>query len=102
EYMMLSAFFLRAVVRGAHVHSATHVGPEDIPGIVKAGTRSELVKGSLDGWDDPIGLPDGTTLFTEPPANLIWKIDQAGRISVFRENSNEIGRASCRERGELR
>jgi gluconolactonase len=61
---------------------------EVIPGIVKAGTKIELVKSGLEGSDDPIGLPDGTTLFTEPPASRIWKIDPAGGISVFRENSN--------------
>jgi len=86
--MMLSFFFLCAFVLVAQVPSAPQVVPEDIPGIVKAGTRIELVKGGLNGADDPIGLPDGTTLFTEPPANRIWKIDQTGRISVFRENSN--------------
>src|SRR5881397_2978550 len=86
--MMLSFFFLCAFVLVAQVPSATQVVSEDIPGIVKAGTKIELVKSGLDGADDPIGLPDGATLFTEPPANRIWKIDQAGRISVFRENSN--------------
>src|SRR5438094_10597886 len=86
--MMLSFCFLCAFVLVAQVPSATQVVAEDIPGIVKAGTKIELVKGGLDGADDPIGLPDGTTLFTEPPANRIWKIDQTGRISVFREKSN--------------
>ena len=86
--MMLSCFFLCAFVLVAQVPGATQVVSEDIPGIVKAGTKIELVKSGLDGADDPIGLTDGTTLFTEPPANRIWKIDQAGRISVFRENSN--------------
>src|SRR2546428_12929530 len=86
--MMLSFFFLCAFVLVAQVPSATQVVPEDVPGIVKAGTKIELVKGGLDGADDPIGLPDGTTLFTEPPASRIWKIDQNGQISIFRENTN--------------
>src|SRR5207249_12091485 len=86
--MMLLSLFVHAFVLVAQVPSATQVVPEDIPGIVKAGTKIVLVKGGLDGADDPIGLPDGTTLFTEPPANRMWKIDQIGRISVFRENSN--------------
>src|ERR1044071_2680859 len=60
----------------------------DIPGIVKAGTKIELAKNGLTGSDDPIGLPDGSTLFTEPPSSRIWKIDQKGQISVFRENTN--------------
>src|SRR5262252_3839732 len=86
--MMLSFFSLCAFVLVTQVPSATQVVAEDIPGIVKAGTRIELVKGGLNGSDDPIGLPDGTTLFTEPPANRIWKIDQSGNISIFLENSN--------------
>src|SRR5438270_9152648 len=60
----------------------------EIPGIIKAGTKIELVKNGLTGTDDPIGLPDGTTLFTEPPSSRIWKIDRNGQISVFRENTN--------------
>ena len=69
--MMLSFFFLCAFVLVAQVPSATQVVPEDIPGIVKAGTKIELVKSGLDGADDPIGLPDGATLFSELPANRI-------------------------------
>src|SRR5437879_13121429 len=86
--MMLSLFFLCAFVLVAQVPGATQVVPQDIPGIVKAGTKIELVKNGLTGTDDPIGLPDGTTLFTEPPASRIWKIDQTGQTSVFRESTN--------------
>src|SRR5205085_5584471 len=60
----------------------------DIPGVVKAGTTIQLVKDNLDGTDDPIGLPDGTLLFTEPNANRIFKIDKTGRIATFREHTN--------------
>src|SRR5947209_19704896 len=99
--MMLSFFFLCAFVLVAQVPSATQVVPEEVPGIVKAGTKIELVKSGLDGSDDPIGLPDGTTLFTEPPASRIWKIDQAGGISIFRENSNGGLGMSVDSRGRL-
>src|SRR5207245_9143974 len=83
--MMFLSFFLHAFVLVAQVPSATHVVSEDIPGIVKAGTKIELVKSGLDGTDDPMGLPDGATLFNEPPTNRIWQIDQAGRLSVLRD-----------------
>src|SRR5229473_1389582 len=86
--MTVISFLLCASLLVAQVPAATQTVSAEIPGIVKAGTKIELVKSGLDGTDDPIGLPDGTTLFTEPPANRIWKIDPAGRISVFRENSN--------------
>jgi gluconolactonase len=86
--MMLSTPILYASLLIMQAPGAAQVVSEDIPGIVKAGTKIELVKSGLVGSDDPIGLPDGTTLFTEPPANRIWKIDQGGNISIFRENSN--------------
>src|SRR2546422_10742296 len=51
--MMLLSFFLHAFVLVAQVPGATQVVSEDIPGIVKAGTKIELVKSGLDGADDP-------------------------------------------------
>src|SRR6516162_1027734 len=86
--MTVPSFLLCAALLLTQVSPADQVVSSDIPGIVKAGTKIELVKSGLEGSDDPIGLPDGTTLFTEPPANRIWKIDQAGQISIFREDSN--------------
>jgi gluconolactonase len=85
---ILSSLLLSAPILLSQVPASTQTVAEDIPGIVKAGTKIELVKSGLAGSDDPIGLPDGTTLFTEPPVNRIWKIDPTGQISVFRENSN--------------
>src|SRR5215472_6747715 len=84
----LPAFLLCVSLLLTQAAAPDQVVSNDIPGIVKAGTRIELVKSGLVGSDDPIGFPDGTTLFTEPPANRIWKIDQAGNISIFLENSN--------------
>jgi gluconolactonase len=86
--MTVPSFLLCAALLLTQASAADQVVSNDIPGIVKAGTKIELVKSGLEGSDDPIGLPDGTTLFTEPPANRIWKIDQAGQISIFREDSN--------------
>src|SRR5262249_29080077 len=99
--MMLSFFSLCAFVLVTQVPSGTRVVGEDIRGIVKGGTKIELVRGGLNGADAPIGLPDGTPLFTEPPANRIWKIDPAGRISVFRENSNQGLGMSLDSKGRL-
>src|ERR1051326_7802487 len=84
----MTASFLVALLLLAQAPADVQSVIDNIPGIVKAGTKIELVKSGLAGSDDPIGLPDGSTLFTEPPANRIWKIDRDGRISVFRENSN--------------
>jgi gluconolactonase len=84
----LPAFLLCVSLLLTQAAAPDQVVLNDIPGIVKAGTKIELIKSGLVGSDDPIGFPDGTTLFTEPPANRIWKIDQSGSISVFLENSN--------------
>jgi gluconolactonase len=86
--MTFTAFLLAATLLLGQEPAALQTVGADISGIVKAGTKIELVKNGLTGTDDPIGLPDGTTLFTEPPASRIWKIDQSGQISVFRENTN--------------
>ena len=85
---MRLAFFLVCASLLVAQSPASDQAIKDIPGIVKAGTKIELVKNGLSGSDDPIGLGDGTTLFTEPPASRIWKIDRSGQISVFRENTN--------------
>jgi len=87
--LTLSSFLLCGSISVAQVPpAAPQTVTDEIPGIVKAGAKIELVKDGLDGADDPIGLPDGTLLFTEPNANRIWKIDKyeaAGAADAARE-----------------
>jgi len=59
----------------------------DIPGIVKAGTPIVVIKNGLAGADDPIGLPDGSVLFTEPNASRVLKLRKDGTLSTFLENT---------------
>jgi gluconolactonase len=59
----------------------------DIPGIVKAGTPIVVIKNGLAGADDPIGLPDGSVLFTEPNASRVLKLGKDGTLSTFLENT---------------
>src|SRR5258706_14541293 len=59
----------------------------DIPGIVKAGTPIVVIKNGLAGADDPIGLPDGSVLFTEPSASRVLKLGKDGTLSTFLENT---------------
>ena len=99
--MKPTSFLLGALLLFGQAPASPQTVSDGIPGIVKAGTKIELVKSGLQGSDDPIGLPDGTTLFTEPPGNRIWKIDQAGQISVFRENSNQGLGMSVDSKGRL-
>ena len=86
--LTLASFLLCASILVGQVPANPQTVADEIPGIVKAGTKIELVKSGLDGADDPIGLPDGTLLFTEPNANRIWKIDKSDQITTFIEHSN--------------
>ena len=87
--LTLASFLLCGTISVAQVPPiAPQTVSVGIPGIVKDGAKIELVKDGLDGADDPIGLPDGTLLFTEPNMNRIWKIDKSGQITTFLEHSN--------------
>ena len=86
--LALSALVLSACLNGEAQSPVAQRVMADISGIVKAGTPIDLVKDGLDGADDPISLPDGSVLFTEPNANRESKLSLDGRISAFLENTN--------------
>lgn len=59
-----------------------------IDGIVAGGTRIELIKEGFQGTEGPLGLPDGSVIFTETQANRITRIAPDGSTASFLENSN--------------
>jgi len=59
-----------------------------IPGVIAAGTKVEVIKSGFSGTEGPIGLPDGSLIFTETQANRITKIDKDNNTSTFLENTN--------------
>ena len=61
----------------------------DIPGVVKGGTPYERILTGFDGLDDPIGITDGTVLFSEPGARRINQLHPDGRVTVLVADSNE-------------
>lgn len=62
----------------------------DIPGVVKGGTKIERIKEGFNGLDDPIGLMDGTLVFSEPGARRIHRMDtKTHQSSVLVAESNE-------------
>src|SRR5262245_41884541 len=67
---------------------ATDTVATEIPGVVKAGTKVQVIKDGFNGTEGPIGLPDGGLIFTETTANRITKIDKDGNTSTFLENTN--------------
>ena len=62
----------------------------DIPGVVKGGTPIERILTGYDGLDDPIGLTDGSLVFSEPGARRLHRLNtRTNEASVLVAESNE-------------
>jgi gluconolactonase len=72
-----------------------------IAGVVNAGTKVEFIKEGFEGTEGPIGLPDGSALFTETRANRITRIAPDGSISSYLENSNGSNGLAFNKDGKL-
>ena len=60
-----------------------------IAGVAAAGTPVEVIKSGFTGTEGPIGLPDGSLIFTETQANRITRIDKdTNQTSTFLESTN--------------
>ena len=66
--------------------AADKVTPE-IPGVVKAGTKIEIVTFGLRGSDAGVGTPDGSVLVTGNGGVL--KVDRDGKVTTLVENSDQ-------------
>lgn len=74
----------------------------DIPGVVKGGTTIERIASGFDGLDDPIGLMDGTLVFSEPNKRRLHTLDtRTNRSSVLVAESNESHGVSQDSKGRL-
>ena len=80
---------------------ATETVAPAIPGVVAAGTKVAIVKDGLRSSEGPILMPDGTTLFTEPGASVVHKIDKNGAMSVFIENTERANGLALDSTGRL-
>lgn len=72
-----------------------------IPGVVAAGTPIQLIKTGFEGAEGPVGMPDGSVLFTETRAARVTRIDPDGNISTFVEHSNEANGLGFDAQGRL-
>lgn len=82
-----------ATVPAAQAPTAPAPPPTDtvapaIPGVVAAGTPVVVIKSGFQGTEGPIGMPDGSLIFTETQANRITRIAADGTTSTFLENTN--------------
>ena len=72
-----------------------------IPGVVTAGAKVQIVKDGFQSSEGPLAMPDGTTLFTEPGASRVHRIDKNGTITTFLENSDRANGLALDPKGRL-
>jgi sugar lactone lactonase YvrE len=72
-----------------------------IPGVVAAGTPMALIKTGFEGAEGPVGMPDGSVLFTETRAARVTRIDPDGNTSTFVEHANESNGLGFDPQGRL-
>jgi len=72
------------------VKSPPDITTPDIPGVVRGGTKVQLIRDLFHSTEGPIAMPDGSVLFTEQDAGdgQLIKIDKDDKISVFVQNTN--------------
>ena len=80
---------------------ATETVAPGIPGVVAKGTKVTIVKDGLRSSEGPLAMPDGTTLFTEPGASRVHKIDKSGAITVFLEETNRANGLGLDSKGRV-
>jgi sugar lactone lactonase YvrE len=78
---------------------ATDKVTPDIPGVVKAGTKIEIVTSGLRGSDAGVGMPDGSFLLTGNGGVL--KIDPDGKMTTLVEDSEQAAGLAMDPKGRL-
>ena len=77
-------------------------GPEaDLSRVLAPAATVELVREGFVFTEGPVGLPDGSLLFSDARASLIYRLDPNGAISLFRSNTNETNGLALNRNGEL-
>ena len=80
---------------------ATETVAPGIPGVVAAGTKVIIVKDGFQSSEGPLAMPDGSTLFTEPGASKIHKIDKSGKITTLVEKTNRANGLGLDSKGRV-
>jgi gluconolactonase len=90
-----------AFAQGAETFKPTETIAPEIPGVIAAGTRVQVVAQGLRGTEGPIAARDGALLLTEQAANVITKIDGQGTRSTFLDNTNGSQGLTYDQKGRL-
>ncbi|MES2605067.1 MAG: SMP-30/gluconolactonase/LRE family protein [Pseudomonadota bacterium] len=72
-----------------------------IPGVVAGGLLIEPVGSGFDGTEGPLGLPDGSLLFTETRAERVIQIKPDKSRAVYLEQTNGANGLALRKDGAL-
>ncbi|MEQ1884568.1 MAG: SMP-30/gluconolactonase/LRE family protein [Bryobacteraceae bacterium] len=73
----------------------------EIPGVVAAGAKWELVWQGPDNADGIVGTPDGGLLVAKEQPNQIAKLDKSGQPSVYLDNPHGPGSVAIDAKGRL-
>jgi gluconolactonase len=80
---------------------AREVLATEIPGVIAGGTRIQFIRAGFNGTEGVIAMPDGSVLFTEQDADRIIRVDPAGTISTYLENTNRTVGLAYDPKGRL-
>src|SRR5678815_5488976 len=83
---------------------ATDTVAPEIAGVVKAGTKVQVIKtGLTTGTEGTISLNDGSgaVLFTNQQGNTVTKIDKDGNFSTFFERITGINAITINSKGQM-
>jgi len=70
-----------------------------IPGVVKAGTKIEVVKNGLRGSDGGVGMPDGSLLVTANGG--LAKVDVDGNVTTLLDKSEQAAGLAMDSKGRI-
>lgn len=80
---------------------ATDTIAPDIPGVVKGGTKVQVIVDGLKHTGGPIAMPDGTLLYWDFMERRIGKVDPHGKPSTFLNNTDGSGTLGFDSKGRL-
>jgi gluconolactonase len=83
---------------------ATDTVAPEIAGVVKGGTKVQVIKGDITGGTEgPIALNDGSgaVIFTQQQADRISKIDKDGNVTPFLEKITGINAVTINSKGQM-
>jgi gluconolactonase len=71
----------------------------DVPGVVKAGTKMEIIKYGIRGSDAGVGMPDGSVLIAGNGGVL--KVAEDGTLTTLVENSDQAAGLTMDSKGNI-